>query len=331
MKPLKFGLTLANRALVRGHATVDDLLAMADRVEASRIYDSLWVGDALYVNQRLDALTLLAAIAGRTKRVLLGPACMGSFALRDPLVFAYEWASLDRIAKGRTRLIVCSGGGGTPAWAREGEALAVPAAERRARMCENIEILRHLWRHDGARFEGRFRSFEGLTLEPKPVGGEARIWLATNSARLAQSEGDGEASEIAVGRVARYADGWMTHSISPAAFDRSWRRIGDRAAALGRDPAGFDNCLYHNIVIDEDRDRGLARAKAFLDDYYGLDFEPRQLQAMVSLGSPQECAESLRAYRSSAVKRVALRICVIEGALEQFDRLTTEVLPLVNG
>ena len=57
--------------------------------------DSVWCGDALFVNRRLDALTLLAAVAGRTERVLLGPACMGSFALRDPLVFAYEWASLD--------------------------------------------------------------------------------------------------------------------------------------------------------------------------------------------------------------------------------------------
>ena len=37
-------------------------------------------------------LTLLAAVAGWTERVLLGPACTGSIALRDPRVFAYEWA-----------------------------------------------------------------------------------------------------------------------------------------------------------------------------------------------------------------------------------------------
>ena len=37
-------------------------------------------------------LTLLAAVAGWTERVLLGPARTGSFALRDPRVFAYEWA-----------------------------------------------------------------------------------------------------------------------------------------------------------------------------------------------------------------------------------------------
>ena len=88
MEKLKFGLILANREIVSGSRTAADILSLADKVEANEIFDSVWVGDALYVNPRLDSLTLLGAIAGRTRRVLLGPACMGSFALRDPLVFA---------------------------------------------------------------------------------------------------------------------------------------------------------------------------------------------------------------------------------------------------
>ena len=100
---MQFGITLANRGVLLGLTTVRDLLAMADAVEADPRFDSVWVGDALFVNRRLDAFTLLAAIAGRTDRLLLGPACMGSFALRDPRVFAYEWASLDVLSGGRTR------------------------------------------------------------------------------------------------------------------------------------------------------------------------------------------------------------------------------------
>ena len=92
---MKFGVTLSNRGVLVGLCTTRDLLKLADAVEASPLMDSVWCGDALFVNRRLDALTLLAAVAGRTERVLLGPACMGSFALRDPMVFAYEWASLD--------------------------------------------------------------------------------------------------------------------------------------------------------------------------------------------------------------------------------------------
>src|SRR5262245_25189764 len=92
---MNFGITLSNRGIPVGLCSAHDLLALADAVEACPAMDSIWCGDALFVNRRLDALTLLAAVAGRTERVLLGPACMGSFALRNPLVFAYEWASLD--------------------------------------------------------------------------------------------------------------------------------------------------------------------------------------------------------------------------------------------
>ena len=101
---MNFGITLSNRGIPVGLCSARDLLALADAVEACPVMDSVWCGDALFVNRRLDALTLLAAVAGRTERVLLGPACMGSFALRNPLVFAYEWASLDVLSNGRTRL-----------------------------------------------------------------------------------------------------------------------------------------------------------------------------------------------------------------------------------
>src|SRR5256885_14902443 len=105
---MNFGITLSNRGVLVGLCTARDLLTLADAVEACPVMDSVWCGDALFVNRRLDALTLLAAVAGRTERVLLGPV--------NPLVFAYEWASLDVLSNGRTRLVVCAGGGAGPLW-----------------------------------------------------------------------------------------------------------------------------------------------------------------------------------------------------------------------
>src|SRR6266436_2911639 len=136
MDDMNFGITLSNRAVPLGLCNVRDLLALADAIEACPALDSVWCGDALFVNRRLDALTLLAAVAGRTERVLLGPACMGSFALRNPLVFAYEWASLDVLSNGRTRLVACAGGGSSALWQAEGEALGIAAGERRRRRSE---------------------------------------------------------------------------------------------------------------------------------------------------------------------------------------------------
>src|SRR4051812_50217842 len=119
---MKFGITLSNRGVLVGLCSAHDLLVLADAVEACPLMDSVWCGDALFVNRRLDALTLLAAVAGRTQRGLLGPACMGSFALRDPMGFAFELGSLGVVLNGRTRLFAparggagAPGGGGTPA------------------------------------------------------------------------------------------------------------------------------------------------------------------------------------------------------------------------
>ena len=193
---MRFGITLANRGILLGLATVKDMLALADAIEACPLLDSIWVGDALFVNRRLDALTLLAAIAGRTGRVLLGPACMGSFALRDPRVFAYEWASLDVLSGGRTRLSVCAGGGSGPAWEAETAAMGVQPGERRGRMIENIAALRHLWTTDQTPFEGRFVRFAGITLEPKPVQSPCPIWLTTNAGRLANGQADAGGSAL---------------------------------------------------------------------------------------------------------------------------------------
>src|SRR5262245_31968119 len=162
-KSMNFGITLSNRGVLVGLCRPRDLLALADAVEASPLMDSVWCGDALFVNRRLDALTLLAAVAGRTERVLIGPACMVSFALRNPLVFAYAWASLAVLSNGRTRLVACAGGGAGPLWEAETAALGIAPGERRKRMVENIQVLRHLWSRDNEPFAGAFTSFADVT------------------------------------------------------------------------------------------------------------------------------------------------------------------------
>ena len=321
MSDIQFGLILANRNVVLKHNTVGELLDMEQPAEHNPLFDAVSGGDSLLVNPRLDFLTVLTAIAARTERVLLGPACMGSFALHDPLVFAHHWVGLDQISDGRARLIVCAGGGTGPVWDAESRALGVEPKDRRKRMLENMAVLSHLWTRDNEPFEGQFNRFDGLTMEPKPSPGGAQIWLATNAKRMAAEGNAGEASVISVNRVARYADGWMTPSITPDAFTGSWNRMLDAAGSLGRDTGHFDNCLYFNISIDDDRDRALKSASAFLNEYYNVEFSQRQLDQMLTWGSPAECIEALRAYRGSGVRRIAFRLCNTGDPFEQLHRL----------
>src|SRR6059036_2171482 len=52
MDHMNFGITLSNRAVPLGLCSVRDLLALADAVEACPALDSVWCGDALFVNRR---------------------------------------------------------------------------------------------------------------------------------------------------------------------------------------------------------------------------------------------------------------------------------------
>ena len=326
---MNFGVTLSNRGVLVGLCTTADLLKLADAVDASPVMDSVWCGDALFVNRRLDALTLLAAVAGRTERVLLGPACMGSFALRDPMVFAYEWASLDVISNGRTRLVACAGGGAGPLWESETAAMGINPEDRRKHMVENMHVLRHLWTKDNAPFEGRFVKFANITLEPKPIQNPCPIWLATNAERLSSGQADSGGSELALTRVGKLADGWMTHSVSPAGFKRSWEFILQVARDDGRDVSAFDNVLYHHINVHDDKADALADSKTFLDLYYSADYSKERLESWLTYGSPRDCIAHLKQFKESGCRRVTFRISTMRDPMTQFRRVVEEVLPFV--
>ena len=326
---MKFGVTLGNRGLLLGLSTVPKLLALADAVEASPGMDSVWVGDALFVNRRLDALTLLAAIAGRTSRVRIGPSCMGSFALRDPRVFAYEWASLDVISGGRTILSVCAGGGAGGTWEAETEAMGIPAAERRGRMIENISVLRHLWTTNDEPFSGKYLRFPGVTMEPKPVQSPCPIWLTTNAGRLGNQGVGAGGSDFALKRVGRVADGWMTHSVTPEGFRRGLDLIQESGRAEGRDMAGFGNIVTAVLNVGGDPPAAMEDAKTYLDRYYGANYTPDRLHAWGPIGTPAACAAWIRRFQGSGCQGFTFRLATMGDAMTQLRRLTEEVLPLV--
>jgi alkanesulfonate monooxygenase SsuD/methylene tetrahydromethanopterin reductase-like flavin-dependent oxidoreductase (luciferase family) len=324
---LKFGLTLSNRGVVLGTQSPAEMIDLAAKAEETGLFDSVWVGDSLFVNPRLDSVTLLAAIAGRTSKVLLGPACMGSFALRNPLAFAYQWAALDQISGGRTRLIACAGGGAGHLWEAEAAAMGVPPKERRKRIVEHLEILRRLWTEDDVNFEADFFQFSGITMEPKPVQDPCPIWMATNAQRL--SSGTTSGSDRGLRRVGRYADGWQTHTATPEAFRASWEKILATAEELGRDTSNFGNCLYHNIHVSDDHEESLKEARQFLEAYYETGYTRERVEAWTALGTPEECIENLRTYRGSGVQRITLRLCSND-QFGQLERVVRDVLPYVN-
>src|SRR5437773_3180639 len=148
----QFGVLIPTReAIMFGRPETGPVLTMAERAEAAG-FDSVWIGDSITARPRHEPLTLLAAVAARTKRVSVGTAVLLP-ALRNPVVLAHVVGTLDRVAEGRTILGVGIAAD-APAIRKEFAAVGVPWERRVGRFLETLEICRALGRGRGAPSEG---------------------------------------------------------------------------------------------------------------------------------------------------------------------------------
>ena len=326
-----FGLILANRAVVLGAIKARDLLDMAADAEASGVFDSVWVGDSLVAKPRLESVTLLSALAGVTSRVRLGVGCMATFVHRHPVMLAHQWASLDQLSNGRSWLAVCLGGPNeaNAAQALEHAVMSVKASERVGRLEEGIVVLRRLFHETKVTHRGQFYSFEGLTIEPRPIQDPVPIWIASNPTGLTW-KGGASASDAVVERsfrrVAKLADGWMTNKLSPEEFREQFGRITQMAREEGRDPSKIGSALYHNINICESRQKGLEESKTFLDTYYTAKFSPAFVEGWTISGPPRQCIDELERYFDAGLGHMSLRLTSWDQR-GQLERFLAEIAP----
>jgi alkanesulfonate monooxygenase SsuD/methylene tetrahydromethanopterin reductase-like flavin-dependent oxidoreductase (luciferase family) len=318
-----FGLTLPQRGVLFGALKASDLIDLARAADADPLFDQVWVGDSLFAKPRPDSIALLGALAGATARVKLAVGCMASFPVRDPIVFAYQWATLDLLSQGRMLLAVCTGIIRGGASAREGKPWGVVDAERAKRMSENIDICRKLWSEDKVTFDGTWTKFDDLTVAPKPVQQPCPIWIAANPPLQ-----DMSVATAAMRRVARKSDGWMTVELFPGAFARYWELVSEQLREAGRDPAAFPNVEYHNVNVNDDAEEAVRESKKFLDAYYGPVFAEPVVRAWTAHGPPEKCIEDIRALREAGAKSITFRITSWDQR-GQYERLVREVLPHV--
>src|SRR5512143_1003939 len=98
----RLGYLLPTRErIMGGEPETASLLALAKRAEALG-FDSIWVGDSLLARPRHDALTLLTAVAARTRKVELGTAVLLP-ALRNPVLLAHQVATRGPVGRARSR------------------------------------------------------------------------------------------------------------------------------------------------------------------------------------------------------------------------------------
>ena len=277
--------------VMEGRPKAAPLLALAERAEALG-FDSIWVGDSITARPRHEPLTLLSAIAARTRRAALGTAVLLP-ALRNPVVLAHGIATLDQISEGR--FILGVGIASDQANIRaEFVACGVPFEKRVGRMLEGLRLARALWRGEPVTWNGRW-VLENATLGPVPYRpGGPPIWI-------------GGMVRASLERVGRLYDGWFPNAPDPDRWRAQWAEIADIARDAGRDPAELTGAVYLTLAIDADRPQAEARMNAFIENYYGRPAAEMRARQATYAGAAEGAAEWLSSWARAGAGHLVLR------------------------
>jgi alkanesulfonate monooxygenase SsuD/methylene tetrahydromethanopterin reductase-like flavin-dependent oxidoreductase (luciferase family) len=271
-----------------------ELLGFAVRAEELG-YSSLWANDSL-LTPRIEALTMLAAVAPLTSRVTLGTAALLPV-LRRPVQAAQTLASIDLLSGGRLVLTVGAafpGRFGVPLHALSD----VPWERRFTRLDETVALWRQLWASPGGggSFQGSLLRFEHLPPMTAPARpGGPPVWL-------------GGASESALRRTGRHYDGWMPYPPSADGYADGLATMRAAAAAAGRDAAAVTPALFVSVAVTDTVEQGRELLGSYAEASYGMPLDQlEQIQALAA-GPPEAVAEKLRGYVAAGARHLAVRI-----------------------
>jgi alkanesulfonate monooxygenase SsuD/methylene tetrahydromethanopterin reductase-like flavin-dependent oxidoreductase (luciferase family) len=333
---VRFGLSVPNRGVVIGAGNPKDLVAMCEAADASELFDAVFTGDNLISKPRVDAIVFLSLVAGRTRRVTLGTACMASFVFRHPIVLANQWAALDLLSDGRTLLVACIGGGpdtrrGPPSpsgakWETEFAAMGMPVAERVGRMVEGIAILRALWTGEAVTHHGRFYRFEDVRLHVTPVQQPCPIAIASNPR---SPHADAATIERALRRVGEIGDGWQVEMSTPEEFGERWARIRGYARAAGRDPLPDASMIHFYVNVQDRSQAAFDEARRFYEAYHLGTFPEDYLRWRLVTGTPTEVTERLAGFLDTGCTLPILRFASWD-PMGQMRRAMATILPALR-
>ena len=291
-----------------GSTGAGGLAELSDELE-SRGIDSLWLPDRVG-SDTVDALTGMAFVAGRTRRLKVGT---GVLVLpgRNPALVASQLASLAALAPKR----ILPAFGVRPARARERQLYPVPGP-RAAVFEEALLVIRRLLAEERVTHHGEFFHLEDATVGPRPPG-RLDLWL-------------GGRAPVGLERIGRLADGWLGSFVTPAEAAECRATIERAAAAAGREiePDHYGTNLA--VVPPEATDAEVAAALAGSLDRRP-DVDPASIVARGWAEARARIAEYVDAGLTKFVVRPATPVAEWRGFLDQFDQelryLETETEP----
>jgi len=308
---VEFGVLIPTReAIMSGRPQTAPLLTMAERAEAAG-FDSVWIGDSLTARPRHEPLTLLAAVAARTRRVRLGTAVLLP-ALRNPVVLAHIVGTLDRVAEGRV-ILGMGIAADAPAIRREFAAAGVPWDRRVGRFLETLAICRALWSRDHVSFSGKHFTLEDVTMEPKPHrAGGPPIWI-------------GGSGPTALREAANF-EAWFPTGPHVEFFAAQFPRIQAAARAAGRAPDAVLGAVYVTVALDPNAAAAEQRLNTFLETYYAAPASALRARQACYAGPIEGCVAWLQRWIDAGAGHLMLRFAGGD-QLAQVDEAASKLLP----
>ena len=282
--PHETGLLLPSReALLWAGGDLAFVVEAARRAEQAG-FDSVWAGDSLLARPRGEPITLLAAVAGATKRVSLGTAVLLPL-LRHPVTLAHSLATLDRISAGR--LVVGVGPGAElPGTHAELAALGVPSDRRVGGMLSALERCRHLWKNEET----------GIELQPRPFRPSGPpIWIGGTGPRMLRLAG-------------QTFDGWLPFSPTPGEYAAGLRAVRESAERAGRDPETIAIGAYLTVAVADSASNAAGQLDAYMRAYYGVPAEVMAKTQACHAGTLESAAAWFDEYRAAGARHLVVRL-----------------------
>lgn len=249
----------------------------------------------------LEALTLLAALVGRTERLRLGPLVLGN-TYRHPAVVAKSAVTLDHVSGGRFVLGLGAG------WqVNEHRAYGIELHPTRTRMdrYEEASLAIRALLHEGrATFAGEHYRLTDAPCEPSPPGGRLPLLIGAKGPRRG----------LRVAALA--ADEWNSWATPEQVRERS-EVLARHCDDVGRDPSEIRRSTQALLRFVDDP----AEARRRREASHG---RPQ------IVGSSQEVVDQVAAYAEVGIDELIVPDWAdvpVAQRLEVLDRFATEVAP----
>ena len=327
---------------------IDDCLYEAELAEEMGL-DAIWFAEHHFVGEvaYADPMVFAAAVAVKTKRVLLGIGIV-EMALHHPVRLAIQTSLLDNLSRGR---LVVGTGRGSNFNAFEYIGFGTTVTEGRERLAEAEDLLVKAWTTENLDYRGNYWqvSFPSIRPQPyqKPHPPLARACLADESI-------------IEMGRIGRPL---LLGNRSVETVGHSLRLYRDTMLSSGFDEQAVEKALdqswvWREAYVAETDDKALdeflprfERAKNYIDDMQErwnpkdqpmprpsmplprseYQFTPDSSANEALVGSPRRVAEQVAQLRDVGARNLMMThrgLMSREETATYFQLLSQKVMPL---